>query len=453
MTDSPPLVATLLLVDDEPHVLSALRRELRREGYRLLTADNGKTALERMAEECIDAIISDALMPGMDGIELLAQVQRDWPECLRLLLTGKADLNAAVRAINEGRIYHYIAKPWDATELRQTLRLALSHQQAERERQRLETLTRAQNRELVALNANLEQRVADRTAELQQTANMLDAAYGDLEQSYVTATRVFASLINQRLPRHLQTNATVGNLLTAFAEQLGLDEESQRDLQMAAALYNLGKLTWNDHLLTTPSERLFAADRDAYRRYPETGESLLMALEHLEGTATIIRHHRERWNGSGFPDHLKEQAIPYGARLLSLAVDFIELQRGMILPRKVPRHSALALLEKFAGRVYDPALVAPFVELCLEQAPDLGVGGRKVLSLEPRKLEPGMQLAQDLHSPAGMLLLNQGKELSRGLIDKLIRLEELEDTRLTLLVHPAEESDAEPEPGTKTQTG
>lgn len=163
-----------------------------------------------------------------------------------------------------------------------------------------------------------------------------------------------------------------------------------------------------------------------------------MSLEPLQGAARIIRHHRERWNGSGYPDHLKGEAIPYGARLLALAVDFIELQRGMILPRRVPREDALALLRKFSGRIYDPALCKPFVAICIEQAPDLGLAGKKVLSLPPRKLEPGMTLAQDLHSLNGLLLLNQGKALTRQLIDKLIRLEELEDTRFSLLVHPPE---------------
>ncbi|TFH85614.1 response regulator [Billgrantia azerbaijanica] len=441
MTAPTTPTATLLLVDDEPYVLSALRRELRSEGYQLLTADSGEAALALMAEEPVDLVISDAMMPGMDGTELLARIQRQRPECLRLLLTGKSDLNATVRAINEGHIYRYIAKPWDADELRLTLRQALAHQQAEREQKRLEALTQAQNRELIELNATLEQRVEARTQEVQQVADMLDVAYGELKQSYVTATRVFSSLITQRLPRDLQTNTPVGNLIQAFAELRDLDEDITRDLQMSAALYNLGKLTWNDELLTTPSERLSVKDRETYRRYPETGESLLMALEHLASTARIIRHHRERWNGSGYPDHLKGDDIPYGARLLALAVDFIELQRGMILPRKVTRQGALELLGKFTGRVYDPELARPFIEMCREQAPDLGMSGKKVQSLSPRALESGMLLAQDLLSPNGTLLLNEGKELTRGLIDKLIRLEELEDTRLSLLVHPPEATD------------
>lgn len=445
--DVPGTTASLLLVDDEPHVLSALTRVLRRDGYRLFTAASGEQALTIMEAEPIDLVVSDSLMPGMEGAELLSLIQQHWPQCVRMLLTGRADLAATVRAINEGHIYHFIAKPWSDDELRLTLRQALAHQQSEREQQRLEALTRTQNRELTELNATLERRVEARTQELQQVADMLDAAYGELKHSYVTATQVFSSLLNQRLPRHLQTNAQVGDLVKAFAEAQGLEEDLQRELQMAAALYNLGKLTWNDHLLTTPSERLFAAHRDAYRRYPETGEKLLMALEPLQGAARIIRHHRERWNGSGYPSHLKGEAIPYGARLLAMAVDFIELQRGMILPRKVPREDALALLRKFSGRVYDPVLCQPFVALCLEQAPDLGLAGKQVLSLPPRKLEPGMTLAQDLHSPNGLLLLKQGIALTCQLIDKLIRLEELEGTRFSLLVHPpkAAEDDSSPQ--------
>lgn len=436
-SDQDASAATLLLVDDDPHVLSELGRVLRHAGYRLLIATSGESALSVVEEDAVDLVISATLLSDMDGAELLSRIQHARPDCLRVLLADQASMDTMVRATNEGHIHSIITKPWNDDVLCLTIRRALAHQQADNERKRLAALTQVQNRELVELNAGLEQQVAARTQELQEVADMLDAAYAELKRSYVTATRVFSSLINLRLPRHLQINARVGNLITAFAKAYGLDDKLRHDLLMAAALYNLGKLTWDDHLLNTPAQRLFGEQEAVYRRYPETGDSLLMALDYLGDTATLIRHHRERWNGSGYPDRLVGEAIPYGARLLGLAVDFIELQRGMILPRKVPRQEALALLRKFSGRVYDPALCKPFVELCLEQAPDLGLAaGQAVLSLDTHKVEPGMRLMQDLHSDAGTLLLREGKVLTRDLIDKLTRFEAGEGARYTLLVHP-----------------
>ncbi|MFO8044913.1 MAG: response regulator [Halomonas sp.] len=425
----------VLLVDDEPLVLRALARCLRPLGLTLLTAENGEQALEHLANAPVDLVLTDSMMPGMDGAELLRQVQERYPHCLRMMLTGQADLGATIRAINEGHLYRYIAKPWHDDELRQVLEQALAHQQTERERLRLERLTLVQNRELADLNATLEERVEARTEELREVADMLDLAYAELKGSYVTATRVFSRLITLRLPRTLQTNAQVIDLLKAYAEAHGFDDEFTRHLTMAGALYNLGKLGWEDRQLTTPSEGLFASDREAYQRYPVTGETLLMALDTLDDTARIIRHHRERWNGSGYPDHLKGEEIPAGARLLALAVDFIELQRGMILPRRVSRDDALALLQRLAGRVYDPELCQTFVTLCIEQAPDLGLRGQDVLAVGTLGLEAGMVLARDLHSETGMLLLNEGKELTARLIERLMNFEAMEKTRFQLVVH------------------
>src|SRR5690606_9142126 len=196
------------------------------------------------------------------------------------------------------------------------IRQALAYQHSERERLRLVELTQEQNQRLQELNETLEQRVQARTAELEQTADMLDLAYEELKRSYVTATEAFASPVNQRIPREKQANTQVIALVRAYAEHHNLGEGLSRDLTMAAALYNVGKLTWDDQLLARPSDLLYKQERERYRQYPGQGESLLMSLEPLQDAARIIRHHQERWDGSGFPDRLKGEAIPIGARLL-----------------------------------------------------------------------------------------------------------------------------------------
>lgn len=431
----------VLLVDDEPHILAALGRALRGEPYRLLTASSGIQALERMASEPVDLLMTDARMPGLDGPGLLSEVQRRWPDTRRLLLTGDANLTTCIRAINQGQIYRYLAKPWNDDELRATLRQALAHQHAEREHRRLERLALEQNRRLQELNAHLEQRVRDRTAELQQTADMLDLAYEELRHSYVTTTEVFASLLNQRLPTDKRSNAQVIALVRAYAAQRQLSEADNRDLAMAAALYNLGKLTWDDHLLSRPSDLLHRDERERYNRYPVQGENLLMTLEPLHDASRLIRHHQEHWNGAGFPDHLHGEAIPFGARLLKLAVDFVELQCGLVLQRPQSREEALQFLARYSGRLYDPVLCRDFIDFCTHQAPDLQGSDPDVLVMDTRRLEPGMILARNLLADSGMLLLNAGKQLSAAVIDKLIAFEASEGARYTLHVRrPANET-------------
>src|SRR5690606_11173906 len=121
-------IATVLLVDDEENILSSVRRVLRNERYRLIAATSGAMALELLEQHEIDLIVSDARMPGIDGATLLAQVQQRWPECLRILLTGYADITTTIKAINQGQIYRYISKPWDDDELRLIIRQALAFQ-------------------------------------------------------------------------------------------------------------------------------------------------------------------------------------------------------------------------------------------------------------------------------------------------------------------------------------
>jgi len=444
--ESLPETAKLLLVDDEENILRSLRRVMRREPWALTTANSGEEALTIMAEQKFDLVISDARMPGMDGPTLLAEICRQYPWCIRILMTGYANMDSTIKAINDGQIYRYISKPWDDEELRLTIRQALAFQHSERRRLALEKLTRKQNKELQALNANLEDKVRERTEELEQAAGMVEVAYQELRQSYVTTTEVFSSLINKRLPADRRPNAKVITLVRAFADYTDMGEEARENLAMAGALYNLGKLSWKDELLSAPSDLLKKDDRLEYLKYPVTGEQLLMALEPLKDTASIIRHHQEKWNGYGVPDRLEADQIPYEARLLKIAVDFVELQYGLVLQRKVARENAIKLLKRYRNRLYDPELTDQFVDMLVELAPDVDHDDPSVKELDTLRLKPGMVLVRNLYAASGMLLLNEGKVLTALLIEKLAAFEQGEPDghRYILYVREPEEDTEDP---------
>ncbi|MNM59742.1 Hydrogenase transcriptional regulatory protein hupR1 [compost metagenome] len=426
--------AVVLLVDDESSILNSLRRLLRGQPYDVLLAESGAQALELLEQRPVNLVISDARMPGMDGATLLAQVNQRFPGTLRILLTGYADMSTIAKAINDGHIHRYISKPWNDEEMLVTVRQALAFQYSESERRRLEDLTQVQNQQLKLLNASLEQRVAARTAELQQTADMLDLAYEELKRSYVTGTEVFSLLANLRLPRPKQTNRQVIELIRVYCTRHGLDEASSRDLTMAAALYNIGKMSWTDSMLTCPVDLLPLSERDLYRSYPKQSESLVMTLEPMKEAAQLILHHQERWDGSGFPDHLKGEAIPLGARWLKLAVDFIELQRGLVLERQMNSDEALMYIRKYAGKLYDPGLVEDFVKVCAQFLSDVTLADPTVQALGTRELAGGMVLVRNLNADNGMLLLNAGKVLSAALVEKLIAFEEMEGAKYSVFV-------------------
>ena len=152
---------TLLFVDDEPGILSALRRLFRPHGYRIFIAEGGAAGLEVLEKEQIDLVISDMRMPEMDCARFLEQVFKRYPETVRILLTGYADITATIEAVNKGQIYRYVSKPWNDQELLLTVQQALDLKALQREKLRLEALTVRQNDALKALNLSLEEKVQE----------------------------------------------------------------------------------------------------------------------------------------------------------------------------------------------------------------------------------------------------------------------------------------------------
>ena len=189
--------------NDNAQLLAGLSRNLRRL-VPVVTANSGDEALTLLKKDRdFSIIISDMRMPGMDGATLLEQVHAGWPQAVRILLTGQADMNSTVAAINRGRILRYLSKPWDEPELLATVREGLERLALEREKARLEALTQQQNEALRTLNDELEQRVAARTAELSE-------AHQKLQRNHLKTIKVFSNLLElrgERLAGHGITTA------------------------------------------------------------------------------------------------------------------------------------------------------------------------------------------------------------------------------------------------------
>lgn len=157
----PATERTLLLVDDEDNILSALRRLLRRDGYTILTASDGKQGLEVLAANQVDVIVSDQRMPGMTGVEFLRKAKDMCPDSVRLVLSGYTDLQSVTDAINEGAIYKFLTKPWDDAMLRANIEEAFRRKALSDENQRLASQLQHANQELARINARLEGLLAD----------------------------------------------------------------------------------------------------------------------------------------------------------------------------------------------------------------------------------------------------------------------------------------------------
>jgi two-component system probable response regulator PhcQ len=141
----------ILVVDDEQNVVNALRRTLRREGYEIFTATAPAEALAMLPTLQADLVISDHLMPNMTGLDFLKRVRTRFPDAMRIMLTGHADMQTAIEAINQGEIYRFLTKPWDDSELKVVLHLAFEQLDLERENRRLLALVRAQGEVLAGL--------------------------------------------------------------------------------------------------------------------------------------------------------------------------------------------------------------------------------------------------------------------------------------------------------------
>lgn len=226
---------TLLLIDNDPNVLQTLQRQLRDEGYEILTAATSHQALSMIGQQEIEVVISEQDMPDMNGSELLNQIRQSHPNTVRILLTGCSDAKVVTQSINEGAAYKYFIKPWDADELRYNLREAFQFYDLLFEREQLEHEIKHSNTELRQINEALQQRLTHQSRQLIRISQY-DAVTG-LPNRLLFTDRLKQAIVRARsdnsllavamigLDRFMLINETMGQsagdqLLHAVAERL-----------------------------------------------------------------------------------------------------------------------------------------------------------------------------------------------------------------------------------------
>ena len=418
------LNATILFVDDEKNILSSLKRLFRPLIDNIIIAESGAEALQLLNSTAVDIVVSDMRMPEMDGAQFLEQVAQKWPDTIRILLTGYADISSTIDAINKGSIYRYISKPWEDNDIRLTVQHALKGKFLEKERKRLEALTESQNIELKKLNDDLEERVIARTEEVRQTMGQLEIANKELKKSYVTTIKVFSNIIELREGTESSHTRNVTDLAHKMAKKAGMSDDEAQQVIFASLLRNIGRIGFSDELNKKPLNSLNSSEAAKVMKHPVIGQGILMALDYLQDAATLIRHQYERYDGQGFPDKLQGQKIPLGARIITLASDYYAQQAGLLSSQRLSATETLEYIKRNRSVRYDPKLVETLFEILgISNAVDVKVEKVKEQKLSSIKLEQGMVLSRDLRMNNGVVLLTKGQVLTDSLILRIHKME------------------------------
>lgn len=270
--------SSLLFVDDDPNVLKALRRLFRHENYDVHLAAGGAEGLQILRRHMVDLIISDMRMPEMDGAEFLAHALEQRPETVRILLTGHSDLQSTINAINKGRIFSYCNKPWNDDELKLLVRNALEQKHLREDRDRLSAVIRQQYEQLKTLNAHLEERVEQRTAQLDQANNSLKNQQEQLRRlnnayavwSHCNHTLIHAQNEDDFLYDFCRNIVTVGHYLASWIDLVDEDGGSPARLKAKVSFQ--------------------AGDVDNPRGLPEFNQLRRPALMALEQDSSVVCH-------------------------------------------------------------------------------------------------------------------------------------------------------------------
>ncbi len=349
---------SILIVDDEESILNAFRRILADEDYDIHTASDGKEGLAKLrnAQKPFSLIISDQRMPVMNGVQFFAAAKDIFPDAVRILLTGYADTDAIIDAINKGGIHLYFTKPWREEELLAHIKQSLYKSELLMENRRLVELIKRQNEELLNLNKTLEGKVRQKTSDLLAKAEELKASYERSQVILDGTVKTMSKIVETRDPYTSGHEVMVAKISCLIAKEMGLPAPKIEAIHIAATLHDIGKISVPSEILTKPG-RLTDLEMEIIKTHCRVAHDILKTIDFPYPVADIILQHHERIDGSGYPLGLKGENILPEARIIATA-DVIEAMASH-RPYRPALGVDVAMEEivKFKGVLYDSDVV------------------------------------------------------------------------------------------------
>jgi putative nucleotidyltransferase with HDIG domain len=328
----------ILVVDDEEAIREVVSTLLDAQGYRCTTCSNGRIGLESFRKDTYDLVLSDIVMPEMDGLKLLVELREADPDVPVIMVTAMHDISIALDAIRTGA-YDYILKPFEKDQLYLSVRRALEHR----------SLT-LENR---AYQSDLEHLVAERTQQL-------SIALQDLEQSYDYTLEALGGALDAKDAETEGHCQRVTAFTITIAKAMKVDKALLRQIARGAFLHDIGKMGVPDHILRKPGP-LTVEERNIMRRHCEIGYAVLERIPFLKEAAEIVLSHQEFYDGSGYPRGLKGEQTPLGARIFAVADTLDAMISDRPYRKALPISAARKEIELYSGKQFDPRVVEVFL--------------------------------------------------------------------------------------------